>query len=55
MRYAVDMIRSVAYAGPEKAKVVEDPLILSMTVVAVMFVAFVAAGTALFVRSERNR
>lgn len=55
MRYAVDMIRSVAYTGPGKAKVVEDPLVLSLTVVAVMFVGFVAAGTALFVRNERNR
>lgn len=55
MRYAVDMIRSVAYTGPEKSRVVEDPLAVSTVVVAAMFVAFVAAGTALFVRNERNR
>lgn len=55
MRYAVDLVRSVAYRGAERDELVEDPFAVTLIVVAVMFVVFVAAGTALFVRNERNR
>lgn len=55
MRYAVDLVRSVAYGGSQRAAVVQDPFALTATVVAVMFLVFVGAGTALFVRNERNR
>lgn len=55
MRYAVDLVRSVAYSGAERGRVVHDSFVLTATVVASMFVIFVAVGTALFVRNERNR
>jgi ABC-2 type transport system permease protein len=55
MRYAVDLIRSVAYTGAERSAVVHDPFVVSASVVAGLFALFVTAGTALFVRNERNR
>jgi ABC-2 type transport system permease protein len=55
MRYAVDLIRSVAYTGEERANVVHNSFSVSASIVAAMFVAFVVVGTALFVRNERNR
>jgi len=56
MRYAVDLVRGLFYAGsPDYDKVVLDPPATVFAIVAAGFVAFMAAGTALFVRSERNR
>jgi len=56
LRYAVDLMRGVFYAGTaERAKVVLDPLALNLLVVGGMFAVFLVAGTALFVRGEQNR
>jgi ABC-2 type transport system permease protein len=56
MRYVVDMFRGIAYAGkPEYHKIVLFDPMINLVVMAVMFVVFVAAGTALFVRRETNR
>jgi ABC-2 type transport system permease protein len=56
MRYPVDLLRSVYYAGEQEySKVVVDPPMLSLAVMACMFAAFLVAGTWLFVRNERNR
>ncbi len=56
MRYPIDLMRSVFYAGQEEyAKVVVDPPVLNVAVMAGMFLAFLVAGTWLFVRNERNR
>jgi ABC-2 type transport system permease protein len=56
LRYAVDLMRGVFYAGtPEYSKVVLDPPLFNLGVMAAMFVVFLAAGTWLFVRGERNR
>lgn len=56
LRYAVDLTRSVFYVGsPERDLVVADGLAVNLTVVAVLFIGCLVAGTALFVRNERNR
>ena len=56
LRYAVDLMRGVFYTGtPEYSRVVLDPPLFNLGVMAVMFVAFMALGTWLFVRGERNR
>jgi ABC-2 type transport system permease protein len=56
MRYAVDLVRGVYYAGlPDYARLVLDPPLVSLTISAVLFVLFLAIGTLLFVRHERNR
>ncbi len=56
MRYAVDLMRAIYYAGkPEYERVVLLSPITNLLVIAVMFAIFLAAGTALFVRRERNR
>ena len=56
LRYAVDLLRGVYYAGtPEVAKVVLAPVALNLLVAGAMFAAFLVIGTALFVRGERNR
>lgn len=56
MRYAVDLIRGVFYAGsPEYNKVVLQPPLFNLIMIAVLFGAFLAAGTFLFVRKEQNR
>ncbi|MEA2575431.1 MAG: type transport system permease protein [Chloroflexia bacterium] len=56
LRYAVDLLRGVFYEGsPEYAKVVLDPPLVNLGIMAAMFVAFLALGTWLFVRGERNR
>ena len=56
MRYAVDLTRGTFYLGtPDYAKVVMDPTALDLFVIAGLFVIFLAAGTAMFVRNERNR
>jgi ABC-2 type transport system permease protein len=56
MRYAVDLLRNVYYSvHPE---VVEVPLAsagTNLAIIASLFVVFIAAGTTLFVRAERNR
>jgi ABC-2 type transport system permease protein len=56
MRWAVDFLRGAFYAGrPEAAKTVLDPAPVDLAVMAAMFLVFLVIGTALFVRSERNR
>ncbi|HEY7419146.1 MAG TPA: ABC transporter permease, partial [Ktedonobacteraceae bacterium] len=56
LRYAVDLTRNVYYAGqPEYSKVVLDNPLSNMTIMVTIFVVFLVIGTALFVRSERNR
>lgn len=55
MRYAVDLVRSVGYTGEDRTGVVQDPFVVTATVVVAMIVVFIVAGTALFVRNERNR
>ncbi len=56
MRYAVDFGRGLYYAGtPEYDKVVlVDPL-TNFLIMGAAFLVFMAAGTVLFVRAERNR
>ena len=56
MRYAVDLGRAAFYAGrPESARVVLDSPVVDLAVIGGMFTVFLIVGTALFVRSERNR
>ncbi len=56
MRWAVDFVRGAFYAGrPEAAKTVLDPPLVDLAIMAAMFLVFLVIGTALFVRSERNR
>lgn len=56
MRYAVDLTRISFYLGqPDYAKVVLDGPILDAVVMTSSFAAFLALGTWLFVRGERNR
>jgi len=56
MRYAIDLIRGIYYAGkPEYAKTVLEPVAFNLTVIGIMFIVFVALGTFLFVKKERNR
>jgi len=56
MRYAVNLARNVFYLGnPEEAAVALAPLAVNAAVAAVAFAGFLALGTVLFVRSERNR
>lgn len=56
MRYAIDMARSIFYLGtPEYSKVVlEDPT-YNIAVIGGLFLLFMAVGTFLFTRGERNR
>jgi len=56
MRYAIDFGRGLFYAGTRDydAVVLSSPL-FNLLVMAVMFVVFMAVGTFLFVRGERNR
>ena len=54
MRYAVDLMRDAYYAdGPQRVQLFDAAT--NLAIMAVMFVLFMAIGTALFVRSERNR
>ena len=56
MRYAVDVIRNVYYGfqpSPVPAEVAT--LDTNLPVIGIMLVVFVALGTAIFVRAERNR
>ncbi len=56
MRYVVDLIRGVVYAGqPDYSKVVLLSPLANLTIIAVMFAVFMVVGTALFVRKETNR
>jgi ABC-2 type transport system permease protein len=56
LRYAIDLMRNVFYAGqPDYGKVVLDSPLLDGAVIAGMFTVFLVLGTALFVRKERNR
>jgi ABC-2 type transport system permease protein len=56
LRYAVDLVRGVYYAGhPDYGKIVLDPPLLDLSVTLAMFVVFLGLGTALFVRRERYR
>jgi hypothetical protein len=56
MRYAVELMRNVVYGlQPGVAAPPMTPLALNVAVIALSFVAFLVAGTFLFVRSERNR
>jgi ABC-2 type transport system permease protein len=56
MRYAVDLIRDIAYGGrPEAAKVVLFSPVTNLAVMALMFTIFLVLGTAIFVRQETNR
>jgi ABC-2 type transport system permease protein len=56
MRYAIDLVRDVYYAGhPEPVRVPLLDAPTNLAVIAAMFGLFMLAGTTLFVRSERNR
>jgi ABC-2 type transport system permease protein len=56
MRYVVDLLRDVVYAGrPEYDKVVLLGPAANLTAMAVLFAGFMVVGTALFVRRETNR
>lgn len=56
MRYVVDLARGVIFAGTrEYGRVVLLNPAENIAVLIVMFLAFMAAGTALFVRQETNR
>jgi ABC-2 type transport system permease protein len=56
MRYPVDLLRGVLYAGkPEYSKIVLFDPLTNLIVMAAMFAVFLVAGTALFVRQETNR
>jgi len=56
MRYVVDLFRDVLYAGrPEYHSVVLFGPVTNLLVMTLMFAAFMAVGTALFVRRETNR
>ncbi|MBE3561845.1 MAG: ABC transporter permease [Ktedonobacteraceae bacterium] len=56
MRYAVDLVRGIVYAGrPEYGQTVLLPPLVNLLVIAALFVVFLVVGTLLFVRSERNR
>lgn len=56
MRYAVDFVRGVFYTGtPDYPHVVLASLPFNAALIAGLFLVFMAVGTALFVRQERNR
>ena len=56
LRYAVELMRNVIYGlQPGVAAPTMTPLPVNAAVIGVSFVAFLVAGTVLFVRSERNR
>jgi ABC-2 type transport system permease protein len=56
LRYAVDLLRGVAYTGrPEYDKVVLFNPLTNLVVMAAMFGAFLLVGTMMFVRQETNR
>jgi ABC-2 type transport system permease protein len=56
MTYAVDLVRHAYYFNkPEYQQVIVMPLWVDLLVISVMFFAFLAIGTFIFVRNERNR
>lgn len=56
MRYAIDLLRDVYYGFlPEAVPVALYDAPVNLAVIVGMFVVFMAVGTTLFVRSERNR
>ena len=56
MRYAVDLLRGVVYAGrPEYDRVVLFNPITNLAVMVAIFLGCLALGTAVFVRRETNR
>jgi ABC-2 type transport system permease protein len=56
MTYAVDLLRSIYYAGlPEYEKVVLYGYGLDMLAIVVMTLVFISVGTFLFIKNERNR
>ena len=56
MRYAVDLVRNVYYGfQPSAVPAVTAGPVENLAVIGAMFAVFIVGGTALFVRSERNR
>lgn len=56
LRYAVDLVRGVYYAGaPEHDRVVLADVSVNVVVIVALFTVFLVIGTARFVRAERNR
>ena len=56
MRYAVDLVRGVYYAGSADAPlVVLASPVVNLAVMGAAFAVFLVLGTVLFVRTERNR
>ncbi len=56
MRYAVDLLRGVYYAGTDVFdKVVINSVGWNLVALGVMFLIFLIIGTFMFVRNERNR
>lgn len=56
MRYAVDLLRGVFYAGsPQYSRVVLWNPFANLLAMSAMFAVFLSLGTVLFVRRERNR
>lgn len=56
MRYAVELVRNVFYGlQPDQVAPEMWPIEANLAISAAMFVVFVVIGTAVFVRSERNR
>jgi ABC-2 type transport system permease protein len=53
MRYAVDLMRDVYYAGGPSVAIFDLPT--NLAIIAAEFVVFMVVGTAGFVRAERNR
>jgi ABC-2 type transport system permease protein len=54
MRYAVDLMRDAYYPSTgERVQLFDAPT--NLAIMAALFLAFMVVGTALFVRSERNR
>ena len=56
MRYPVDLIRGVYYAGSPAydSVVLQEPLV-NLGIIAILFATFLMVGTMLFVQKERNR
>lgn len=56
LTYAVDLIRSVFYAGsPQANLIVLMGLSVNVLVISILFMLFLLIGTYLFVKNERNR
>jgi hypothetical protein len=56
MTYSIDLARNIFYAGkPEYALAVLHPFWFDLLVTVVVCVAFIAIGTFMFVRHDRNR